>query len=79
MRHDRPASHRIISGWPALLVICALIAGVLYLTIGRSDPAARLKPATGTARAMALAAEAHAARSDEPRNARGDRETPVTR
>lgn len=79
MSHDRTSSHRIISGWPALVVICVLIVGVLYLTLGRNDPAARLKPATGTARAMALAAEAQAARSAEPRNGGTDRGAPVTR
>ncbi len=58
MSHDpRPLAQRSIAGWPALLVICALIVGVLYLTLGRNEPAARVKPATGSAQAMALAAE----------------------
>lgn len=58
MSNDRHGfSYRTLSGWPALLVITALIVGVLYLTQWRHDPATRLKPATGTARAMALAAE----------------------
>jgi len=58
-RHS-PVTHSI-AGWPALLAIGALIVGVLYLTLGRQEPAARVKPATGTARAMALAAEPHSA------------------
>ncbi|MBB6503348.1 hypothetical protein F4693_000297 [Sphingomonas endophytica] len=58
MSHDhRPIGHRSSAGWPALLAICVLIAGVLYLTLGRNEPAARVKPATGSAQAMALAAE----------------------
>ncbi len=63
MSHDpRPTVQRSIAGWPALLVICALIVGVLYLTLGRNEPAARVKPATGSAQAMALAAEQPARR-----------------
>lgn len=58
MTNDRrDITHFSIAGWPALLAICALIVGVLYLTLGRNEAAARVKPATGTARAMALAAE----------------------
>ena len=58
MSHDpRPRTHRSFAGWPALLAICVLIAGVLYLTLGRNEPAVRVKPATGSAQAMALAAE----------------------
>ena len=63
MSHDqRRLSHRTIAGWPALLVIAVLVAAVLYLTLGRDTASAKLKPATGTARAMALAAEQHPAR-----------------
>lgn len=50
-------SYRTFAGWPALLAIALLIAGTLYATYGRDSSATRLKPATGTARAMALAAE----------------------
>ncbi|MGK6322244.1 hypothetical protein ACMGDM_04085 [Sphingomonas sp. DT-51] len=50
-------SYRSFAGWPALLAIALLIATVLYLNYGRDASATRLKPATGTARAMALAAE----------------------
>ncbi len=61
MTDNRPsATHRSFAGWPALLAICALIVGVLYLTLGRNEAAARVKPATGTARAMALAAQPEA-------------------
>lgn len=58
MSHDhRHLTHRSFAGWPALLAICVLIAGVLYLTLGRNEPTVRVKPATGSAQAMALAAE----------------------
>ncbi|MBW6530997.1 hypothetical protein ACYZX9_07095 [Sphingomonas citri] len=50
-------SYRSFAGWPALLAIALLIATVLYLNYGRDASATRLKPATGTARAMALAAQ----------------------
>ncbi len=46
---------RRINGVPALIAIALLIVGALFLTFTRDD--ARLKPATGSARAMALAAE----------------------
>lgn len=68
MTDDRPhMTQRSYAGLPALLAICVLIAGVLYLTLGRNEPAARVKPATGTARAMALAAEQPAAAPAERR------------
>jgi hypothetical protein len=63
----RPVAQHSIAGWPALLAICALIVGVLYLTLGRQEPAARVKPATGTARAMALAAQPHPANAPAQR------------
>ena len=46
---------RIYTGLPALIAIALLVVGALFLTFSRED--ARLKPATGSARAMALAAE----------------------
>lgn len=56
-QNDRHVTRHSIAGWPALLAICILIAGVLYLTLVREDPSARVKPATGSAQAMALAAQ----------------------
>jgi hypothetical protein len=53
----RETRARTFSGWPVLAVLAILIAGVLYLTLARREPAARVKPATGSAQAMALAAE----------------------
>ena len=47
---------RSFSGWPILAVLAVLIAGVLYLTLAREEPTVRVKPATGSAQAMALAA-----------------------
>ena len=38
-------------------MLAVLIAGVLYLTLGREEPTVRVKPATGSAQAMALATE----------------------
>lgn len=61
----RPTTARTFSGWPILAVLAVLIAGVLYLTLGREEPAVRVKPATGSAQAMALAA----AREDASRQA----------
>lgn len=46
---------RRINGLPALIAIALLVVGALFLTLSRED--ARLKPATGAARAMALAAD----------------------
>lgn len=54
--NTRTARARTFSGWPVLAVLALLIAGVLYLTLGREEPAVRVKPATGSAQAMALAA-----------------------
>ncbi|WP_294188731.1 hypothetical protein [uncultured Sphingomonas sp.] len=54
--NNRTAHVRTFSGWPVLAVLALLIAGVLYLTLGREEPAVRVKPATGSAQAMALAA-----------------------
>lgn len=48
---------RTFSGWPVLAVLAILIAGVLYLTLAQREPAVRVKPATGSAQAMVLAAE----------------------
>ena len=53
----RPTTSRSYSGWPILAVLAILIVGVLYLTLGREERSVRVKPATGSARAMALAAE----------------------
>lgn len=53
----RSATARTFSGWPVLAVLAILIAGVLYLTLAQREPAVRVKPATGSAQAMALAAE----------------------
>lgn len=53
----RSTISRTFSGWPVLAVLAILIAGVLYLTLAREEPAVRVKPATGSAQAMALAAE----------------------
>lgn len=64
----RPTTARTLSGWPILAVLAVLIAGVLYLTLGREESAVRVKPATGSAQAMALAAE----RDDAPRKQAGD-------
>ncbi len=50
------ATVRSFSGWPILAVLTVLVAGVLYLTLARQEPAVRVKPATGSAQAMALAA-----------------------
>jgi hypothetical protein len=58
----RSTTVRTFSGWPILAVLALLIAGVLYLTLGREEATVRVKPATGSAQAMALAAE----RSDAP-------------
>ncbi|MBY0300489.1 MULTISPECIES: hypothetical protein [Sphingomonas] len=56
MSDDRPQrSVRSYSGLPALILIAVLIAAVLFVTAGRDDT--KVKPATGSARAMALAAE----------------------
>lgn len=60
----RHLTHRSFAGWPALLAICVLIVGVLYLTLGRNERAVRVKPATGSAQAMALAAEQAGANGD---------------
>lgn len=58
MNHDhRTVARQSIAGWPALIAICALIVGVLYLTLGRHERTAQVKPATGSAQAMALAAD----------------------
>ena len=64
----RSATSRTFSGWPVLAVLAILIAGVLYLTLARQDPAVRVKPATGAAQAMALAA----ARDDAASKQAGD-------
>jgi len=64
----RSATTRTFSGWPVLAVLAILIAGVLYLTLARQDPAVRVKPATGSAQAMALAA----ARDDAASKQAGD-------
>ncbi|MEH3038140.1 MAG: hypothetical protein PGN23_16860 [Sphingomonas adhaesiva] len=48
-------STRRINGLPALIAIALLIVAALFVTFTRED--ARLKPATGAAQAMALAAE----------------------
>ncbi|MEH3048524.1 hypothetical protein [Sphingomonas adhaesiva] len=57
---------RLYNGLPALVVIALLIVGALFLTYARED--ARLKPATGSARAMALAAESSAPSTATPRS-----------
>ena len=61
---------RIFTGWPALAIVAVLIVGALYLTLTRED--ARLKPATGSARAMALAAEPGERPADRPADTRRD-------
>jgi putative copper export protein len=64
----RSATSRTFSGWPVLAVLAILIAGVLYQTLARQEPAVRVKPATGSAQAMALAA----ARDDAASKQAGD-------
>lgn len=64
----RETRARTFSGWPVLAVLAILIAGVLYLTLARREPAVRVKPATGSAQAMALAA----ARDDAASKQAGD-------
>ncbi|SEL25115.1 hypothetical protein SAMN05216382_1644 [Sphingomonas palmae] len=54
--NTRTVRARTFSGWPVLATLALLIAGVLYLTLGREESAVRVKPATGSAQAMALAA-----------------------
>ncbi|WP_156458074.1 hypothetical protein [Sphingomonas sp. Leaf412] len=51
--HSRPRrSVRTMGGWPALAVLFAVIAAVLYFTLIRHDPAAEVRVGSGTAQAM---------------------------
>lgn len=61
----RSATARTFSGWPVLAVLAIMIAGVLYLTLAQRKPAVRVKPATGSAQAMALATERDGAASKQ--------------
>ncbi|WP_019515736.1 hypothetical protein [Sphingomonas sp. Mn802worker] len=48
-----------------MAVLALLIAGVLYLTVGREKASVRVKPATGSAQAMALGASRDGATSKQ--------------
>lgn len=52
---DQPRPRRTVrtmGGWPALATLAVVIAAILYFTVIRNDPAAELRPASGTAQAM---------------------------
>lgn len=61
---NRRTTVRTFSGWPILAALTLLIVGVLYLTLGRDERTVRVKPASGSAQAMAFAAERA---GDQPR------------
>lgn len=56
MYHDRrPPVIRTFAAWPGMLALSLVVLAICFLRFGQTDVRADLRPATGTAQAMALA------------------------